>query len=131
MNFRNLQYFLAAAEEIAPTNQKKFYIVGELSLDGIVRRVDGILPMAMETAKREGAALILPADNADEAALAGDIELYPVETLCDAIRAVTGMTQPMPKKDRAASSKMDRANTLVANTSTGATVLGRISENRI
>lgn len=91
---------LAAAEEIAPTNQKKFYIVGELSLDGIVRRVDGILPMAMEAAKREGAALILPAGNADEAALAGDVELYPVETLCDAIRAVTGMTPPMPKKDR-------------------------------
>ncbi len=37
----------------------------------------------------------------------------------------------MPRKDRAASSKMDRANTLVANTSTGATVLGRISENRM
>ncbi|MCQ2736561.1 MAG: YifB family Mg chelatase-like AAA ATPase, partial [bacterium] len=91
---------LAAAEEIEPMNDRKFYLAGELSLDGLVRKVDGILPMAMEIVKQENAVLILPAENADEAALAGDIDLYPADTLYDAVKAVTGMSDPRPRKSK-------------------------------
>ncbi|HEB65444.1 MAG TPA: ATP-binding protein [Chloroflexi bacterium] len=56
-------------------------VIGELSLDGSLRHVRGILPMAA-VARREGLRRVfVPACDAPEAALIPDIEVYPVESL--------------------------------------------------
>jgi len=57
------------------------FFAGELSLDGAVRPVNGILPMAI-AAKAQGIrTFYVPAENAQEASLVGDVTVYPIETL--------------------------------------------------
>lgn len=61
-----------------------FCIVGELALDGAVRPVRGVLPMAMR-ARREGKkAVMVPRDNAAEAAVVDGLDVYPVRHLNEA-----------------------------------------------
>ncbi|WP_106476648.1 YifB family Mg chelatase-like AAA ATPase [Phytohalomonas tamaricis] len=58
--------------------------LGELALDGKLRRITGVLPAAMAVSKA-GHRLIVPADNADEAALAGRLEVLPAVHLLDVV----------------------------------------------
>jgi len=61
------------------------FFAGELSLDGILRPVSGILPMVL-TAKADGMTkMYVPAENAKEAALVGGIEVYPIETIASLV----------------------------------------------
>ncbi len=61
------------------------FILGELSLDGSLRPVRGVLPMAIR-ARREGMrGVIVPTDNAAEAAVVEGLAVYPVATLSDAV----------------------------------------------
>ena len=57
-----------------------YEIIGELSLAGAVRPVRGVLPVAL-AAHQQGARLILPAPDLEEASLVADLPLYPVEHL--------------------------------------------------
>ena len=88
---------LSAAEEIEGAADANFYIVGELSLDGLVRRANGILAMAMEVSKT-GGAFIVPLDNAQEAALAKNVRVYPVRTLYEAVKVLKGENEPLENK---------------------------------
>lgn len=72
---------LVTAEQIPPEAIENSLIIGELSLDGTVRHVRGILAVAA-LARSEGYKKIyVPAVDAPEASLIPDIEVYPVETL--------------------------------------------------
>lgn len=73
---------ILASTNMLPTEHlSKFWIVGELGLDGSVRPVSGVLPLAM-AAKQSGAmGIILPQDNAEEAALIDGIKIFPVSHL--------------------------------------------------
>ncbi len=73
---------LAAGGQISLKRERKSAFLGELSLDGHLRPVSGVLPMAL-AAKREGMErLYVPADNAPEATLAGEgLEVIPVSTV--------------------------------------------------
>jgi len=64
---------------------KRYLVLGELALNGEVRGVRGVLPIALETANQIDG-LIVPKDNALEAATATDKPVYPVNTLADAQR---------------------------------------------
>jgi magnesium chelatase family protein len=64
--------------------------IGELALDGSLRAVRGALPTAMAAREAGFTHLIVPAANAAEAALIEHIDVYAVETLCDAIAVVFG-----------------------------------------
>ncbi len=71
-------------------------IVGELSLDGGVRHVNGTLSMAT-TAKSDGyQRLFVPAIDAPETALVEGIEIYPVESLTTLVSHLNGQ-QPIPR----------------------------------
>ncbi len=59
-------------------------IVGELALDGRVRPVNGVLSMAMSAAAKGFARMIVPLDNAKEAAVVQDIEVFAVGSLAQA-----------------------------------------------
>lgn len=72
---------IISAESVANT-----MITGELSLDGSVNGVNGVLPMVYSAFKSEISRFIVPKDNADEAALVQGAEIFPVENLkqlCD------------------------------------------------
>lgn len=71
---------LLATNQIRPCSDTWMFI-GELSLDGTVRHVDGVLPMAAVARAQGFAAVFVPAVDAAEAALVPDITIYPVETL--------------------------------------------------
>ena len=77
-------------------------VVGELSLDGGLRRIRGALSMA-EGAQREGLPrLVLPEANASEAAAIGGVEVYGVRTLREAVDFLGGHTV-VPQAETASS----------------------------
>lgn len=71
---------LAASDQIPKEALAQYEFVGELALTGLLKPVKGILPMAL-MAKESRRALILPADNAEEAALTNGLDIYPAEEL--------------------------------------------------
>lgn len=76
--------YLEAAEEISIiTNGRMF--VGELSLDGTLRPVRGVLPIAQAAAEHGYKELFVPKENAEEAALVDGITVYAATTLTDII----------------------------------------------
>ena len=83
---------LAAAGAVRrPRSTSAF--VGEVGLDGTVRPISGVLPMAL-AAKQEGVqALFVPAENAPEATLARGPAVYPVRTVAELVAGLNGETQ--------------------------------------
>jgi magnesium chelatase family protein len=77
-----------------------FLLVGELGLDGKVRPVPGILPVAVMAREKNIPNLILPVDNAPEAAVVEGVNIYPVTSLLDVIEllnsSVVGVIQREP-----------------------------------
>ncbi|RMG64391.1 MAG: ATP-binding protein [Calditrichaeota bacterium] len=72
---------LAALGEVAEARLEDHLILGELALDGSVRPIHGALSIAWEARNQGFKGLILPAANADEAAMAEGIPIYPVNSL--------------------------------------------------
>jgi magnesium chelatase family protein len=82
---------LAVSEQVELPRLPDFFVAGELSLDGRVRPIRGALLMA-DHARRAGArGVIVPAENANEAAMAGNaIDVIPVEFLHEAVGYLSG-----------------------------------------
>src|SRR5262249_4969297 len=70
--------------------------LGELSLDGKVQPVRGMLPVTLHCRARRFARLLVPADNAAEAAIVDGVNVVPVATLHDAVEYLNGERQPEP-----------------------------------
>lgn len=91
---------LAASAQVPAEALGHFAMVGELSLDGGVRGVRGALAIA-ESARGDGMrGLVLPAENAPEAALVGDLGIIPVNRVSDLSRACAGEVPADPPKTR-------------------------------
>ena len=72
--------------------------LGELSLEGAVRPVPGVLPMALAARRADIRTLFVPRDNAPEATLAGaELTVYPVETVTQLIAHLRGETAIAPQ----------------------------------
>lgn len=80
----------ATAEDDRIVDVEKYSIVGELALDGMVRPIHGVLPMAIEAKRKGRKCLIVPAANAAEAAIVDGIEVYGVDDLRQAWDFITG-----------------------------------------
>ena len=77
---------LIASEQIKGVNKvEDYYIMGELSLDGTLQPIRGALSVAIEAKKRGKRGLILPAQNAREAAIVADIEVLGVYNIKEVI----------------------------------------------
>jgi magnesium chelatase family protein len=85
---------LQAAGYIQSDRLHKYVVVGELSLDGRVKAVAGVMPMALALRQTEVVGLLVPAENAAEAAVIEDIPVYGVATLAQAIGFFNG-TEPL------------------------------------
>jgi magnesium chelatase family protein len=65
-----------------------FVIVGELSLDGMIRGVRGVLPVAVATRAAKIPNLLVPVSNAREAAVVDGISVYPMKTFLDVVHFI-------------------------------------------
>ena len=73
-------------------------ILGELALGGEVRRIRGVLPIALALRARGFRAVAVPEANADEAALVEGIEVWPVKSLRHAVELLSGRLAPTPHR---------------------------------
>ncbi len=76
---------LAATGQIARQDFGDVVILGELSLDGSIRPVPGVLSMAVNAVKKKISAMLVPEENASEAAMARGVDIYPVKNLISAV----------------------------------------------
>ncbi|MFA4857754.1 MAG: YifB family Mg chelatase-like AAA ATPase [Candidatus Margulisiibacteriota bacterium] len=72
----------------------KALFIGELSLDGSLRPVKGVLPICLEARGQGIKKIVLPKPNAAEASLITDLEIYPIENLLELINHIKGQTLP-------------------------------------
>jgi magnesium chelatase family protein len=84
---------LQASEQTKMTHLSDYLIMGELSLTGEIRPIKGALSMAIEAKKQGIHSLILPRENAIEAALIGGLNIYGMDNLRDTIRFLHGRPQ--------------------------------------
>ena len=81
---------MAAGEQISEERIKEYVIMGELSLDGNVMPIKGALPIAIKAREAGFKGLILPKENAKEAAVVNNLEVYGVENIKEVIRFLNG-----------------------------------------
>ena len=81
---------LSASEQIDLTGWEDSVFIGELSLDGKVTSVPGVLPMVISAYETGIKKMFVPKENADEAAVISGAEIYPVESLEALIKHMSG-----------------------------------------
>ena len=87
---------LAANEEIKTDRLEHYMIMGELSLDGGLLPIKGALPIAIEARKNGFKGILLPIQNAQEASIVGDLEVYGIATITEVI-AFFNRTAELPR----------------------------------
>lgn len=81
---------LKSSGQIVGEELEQYVIVGELALDGQIRPVKGVLPIAIEARKRGFKGFIVPKENAAEAAIVNNLEVIGVSTLLEAVNHLEG-----------------------------------------
>ena len=81
---------LASSEQVSPKYLSDTVVLGELSLDGGIRPVNGILPMCLAIKNMGKKRVLVPKGNADEAALVSDLEVISGENLAEAAKLLNG-----------------------------------------
>ena len=87
---------LAASNQINAARIDQYIIMGELSLDGSIKPIKGALVIAIEARKQGFKGFILPADNAREAAIVSDLEIFGVENIRQVVDFLNGDIQLQP-----------------------------------
>lgn len=81
---------LSATNQIKIENTKQFVFLGELSLDGTVRKINGVLPILISAKQNGFNNIIIPYDNLNEASYLSGINVYPVKTLTELVKFLNG-----------------------------------------
>lgn len=81
---------LAASAQIISKDTDQYFIMGELSLDGGLQPMKGVLPIAIEALRAGFKGFILPASNAIEAAIVGGLTIYGMKNLAEVISFFNG-----------------------------------------
>ena len=84
---------LSATGVVNAENLKNYILLGELSLDGRVKPVRGVLPIAVAARDWGSYALLLPVENAEEGALVAGPDVFPVSDLGEAVALINGERQ--------------------------------------
>jgi len=87
---------LRSSEQIKTDLLDKYVIMGELSLEGDLRPIRGVLPIAIQARKEGFKGFLLPAANAREAAIVNNLDVLPVNTLREAIDFLEGKLDIKP-----------------------------------
>lgn len=81
---------LAADEKVNSSDLGNYIIIGELSLDGTLQPVKGVLPIAMRARDEGFRGVIVPSKNAREAAVVGGLDVFGLDTLGDVVHFFNG-----------------------------------------
>jgi len=87
---------LAASEQIVAEDISDYLIMGELSLDGGLHPIKGVLPIAIEGKKNGFKGFILPDENAREAAVVEELDVYGMKNIKEVIDFFEGVVKPDP-----------------------------------
>ncbi len=87
---------LKATGQLAADLLERYLVLGELSLDGELRPVKGVLPIALSARTSGLDGLLVPEGNAQEAAIVCDLKVHAVRTLAEAIRFIDGQFKIEP-----------------------------------
>ncbi|MBQ8155714.1 MAG: YifB family Mg chelatase-like AAA ATPase [Prevotella sp.] len=81
---------LAAHGKVDPDSLGDYMMVGELGLDGKMKPISGALPIAIRARAEEFKGLIVPLENAREAAVVNNLEIYGMDSLSDVVSFFNG-----------------------------------------
>jgi magnesium chelatase family protein len=94
---------LAASEQLETDQLDNFIVVGELALTGAVRPCKGVLPVAIRARDDGKTGVLVPADNAAEAAVVKGLQVIPIQNLREAASFLEGEIKIAPTKVELAS----------------------------
>lgn len=87
---------LTAFGHVLEDNLKDTLIIGELSLNGTIKKVNGVLPLVYAARQRGFLRCVVPKENADEGAVVSGIKVYGAGTLKEAVRMLNGFDDYKP-----------------------------------
>ena len=92
---------LSAMEQVKLDRLNKFIVLGELGLNGEVRKVNGVLPILISARQQGYTRVIMPIENCNEASFIEGMEIYGVGNLKEAVQFLNGETslEPVPYSD--------------------------------
>lgn len=76
---------LSASEQLQTNKYKDYIYIGELSLDGSIKKVRGVLPILISARKEGYTKFIIPKDNAEEASFISGMEIYALSSLKEVV----------------------------------------------
>lgn len=91
---------LAATDVIQPGSFDDVLFVGELSLDGSLRKIKGALPITVKAKEAGFKRLIIPSESSQEASIVEGIDVFPFDNLLDVVRFLKGEELTTPLKSR-------------------------------
>src|ERR1035437_4675917 len=89
---------VAASEQLETDQLENFVMVGELALTGAVRPVKGVLPIALRARAEGKVGILVPSDNAAEAAVVSGLQVIPIQNLREAVSFLEGEVKLAPVK---------------------------------
>jgi len=87
---------LTATDQIEPHGLDQYLMVGELALTGALRPVRGVLPIALHARARGCRGVLVPRENAPEAAVVSGLDVIPVQNLREAVHFLEGLLEIEP-----------------------------------
>ena len=87
---------LMASEQLAPVDIESYVILGELSLSGEIKPVNGILPMVLAARDHGFKRIMIPSANRYEAAVVDGIEIFPMDNVTEAAAHLSGECCKVP-----------------------------------
>lgn len=89
---------LAATGLVERSSYDGYVFLGELALDGLLRPVKGVLPMAIAAKELALRGIFLPSENAPEAGVVDGVDIFPVHTLSQLVSVLVGISHVNPFK---------------------------------
>ena len=89
---------LHASQQLMTERLSEYVIMGEMSLDGELRPIKGVLPIAIQARKEGFKGIILPKENAEEAAIVNNLDVIAVGSMQEAIDFFEGRLEITPTK---------------------------------
>ncbi len=93
---------LAGSDQLRSPQLGSYLVTGELSLEGTLRPVSGVLPMALAARQAGKRGIVLPKENAREAAVVHGLAVYPVGSIREAVAVLEDAPEPLPAEDLSA-----------------------------
>ncbi len=112
---------LCATGLVKPERLAPALVVGELSLDGRVRPIRGVLPVALHCRRHGFGPLVVPAENAAEASVVERLDVIPVGTIPEAVEYLNGERAVEPIRTDAARWLANRTADAATSPTSGAT----------